>query len=369
MSSFFGFHTLAKRFAFIRNPKFSSPPVAGLPTDRPWKGLARYRTKNDNVPKPPAREEREYAKVTTLVKADSLEFTYFADTPGPVPLPSEAAFIDETDEFGNVDLPPEYGIDLTIRNGIVNYGPWADRQRDALQRTFAPSIFFDSEPKPQLKPGDLRIHSNLIVNVQFAERTTLRIPTREPSKVSCNRSNSIGTNAKDWEHEHKTQEDTRTYGWLDVVVGSNSSITYTQSQFATKRGYDAILVLHLDTLSISSSVNYLPFLDAKTCKLSMTMPTPLSWNARRDWGLDITMDTPQVCLLRDHVQLISDLAKDWSSGATGDFHHFVPNHYNFRVTLLNYGVHLCLNDFNIIDAPLSREQNCRSSICYVRDGP
>lgn len=165
------------------------------------------------------------------------------------------------------------------------------------------------------------------------------------------------TDSQDWEHEHKSTEETRRYGWLDVIVGSYSSITYTQSQFATERGYDAMLVMHLDTVAISSSVNYLTFLEAKSCKLSMSMPTPLSWNARRDWSLDLTLDTPEVSLLRDHVQVISDLAKDWSSGQVGDFHHFVPNHYNFRIVMLNYGFHLCLNDFNIIDAPLSREQN------------
>jgi len=165
------------------------------------------------------------------------------------------------------------------------------------------------------------------------------------------------TDKQDWEHENKPQDAERRYGWLDVVVGENSSINYTQSQFATGRGYDAILVLHLDSLVISSSVNYLDFLQAQTCKLSMTMPTPLSWNARRDWGLDLTLDSPKISLLRDHVTLISDLAKDWSSGQLGDFHHFVPNHYNFRVTLLKYEFQLCVNDFNIIDHPGHRDAN------------
>lgn len=87
------------------------------------------------------------------------------------------------------------------------------------------------------------------------------------------------------------------------------------------------------------------------------MPTPLSWKARRDWGLDLTLDSPEVSLLRDHVQLISDLAKDWSTGAVGDFHHFVPNHYNFRVTLINYDFKLFLNDFNVIDDPHEPESN------------
>ena len=91
----------------------------------------------------------------------------------------------------------------------------------------------------------------------------------------------------------------------------------------------------------------------------MTMPTPLGWNARRDWGLDLNLAEPEVWLLRDHVTLISDLARDWSSSYSGDYLHFVPNHYSFRINLLNYGMHLYLNDFNVVDSPLSRSENGR----------
>ena len=132
-----------------------------------------------------------------------------------------------------------------------------------------------------------------------------------------------------------------------------------------------MLVLHLDALSIASSVNLETFIVSKSCRVSMTMPTPLRWDAQRDWGLDIALDTIDVTLLRDHVQLISDLARDWSSGALGDFHHFVPNHYNFRVTLLNYAVHLYINDFNIVNRPRSREDNAFMDVygpamaCYI----
>lgn len=173
---------------------------------------------------------------------------------GPVPDPSEADYIDETDELGNVDLPPEYGIDIMIHGGIVKYGPWADRQRDALQRAFAPSIFFDTEPKQRLSPGDTRLHSTLILNLQLTEDTTLRIPTREPSK--------------DWIYDSLSTEVERRYGWLDVTTGANSSIVYTQAQWATRHGYDAMLVLHLDSLEIASSVNLQSFIKAKACKVS-----------------------------------------------------------------------------------------------------
>lgn len=96
------------------------------------------------------------------------------------------------------------------------------------------------------------------------------------------------------------------------------------------------------------------------------MPVPLEWNAQRDWGFDITMEKPEVTLMRDHTTLISDLARDWSSGQQGDYEHFVPNHYNFRVTILNYAFHLFINDYNIIDKPNAREDNgeCQAT-CLV----
>ncbi|KAK8844716.1 hypothetical protein IAR55_006566 [Kwoniella newhampshirensis] len=261
ISVFTGFHFLAKQFAFLHDPKFSSPPVAGLPTDRVWKGLARYRQTEDGGPQMSRREEREYAKVTSLMEASKVELTYYADTPG------------------NGGLAPEYGMDIVIHKGNVRYGPWADRQR-----AFAPSLFFDSETKPRLKPGDTRVHTTMVVHLLLEDETFLRIPTREPSK------------------------------------------------------------------------------------LSMMMPTPLRWNAQRDWGMDVTLDTPSISLLRDHVTLISDLAKDWSSGTTtGDYHHFVPMHYNFRVSLINYAFHMYINDYNIVDAPWSRDSNENSTVPFTID--
>ena len=343
------FQALAKILAFIRDPDFSIPPIKGLPTDRTWKGLARYQ---DHEPvNKPFVESKEYAKVSTLLETPLLELTYFADTPGLVPDRSEIATPDAQDEFGNVDLPPEYGIDINIHGGTVNYGPWADRQRDALQRAFAPSIFFNTQPMTRLRKGDTRVHANLALTVQICEETTLRIPTRDPSR--------------DWRFapdpakpvDSNRDGPMRYYAWMEVKVGANSSVIYSQAQYATKSGYDSMVVLHLDSIRISSSVNDTPFITARACKLSVTMPTPLEWNAQRNWGLDVTLENPKIALLRDHVTLISDLSRDWSSGATADYHHFVPMHYNFRVALLNYDVRLYINDNNIIDHPGSVDEN------------
>lgn len=94
------------------------------------------------------------------------------------------------------------------------------------------------------------------------------------------------------------------------------------------------------------------------------MPTPLQWDARRDWTFDIGMDGADVALLRDHVTLITDLAKDWSSGATGDYHHFVPCDYQFRVNMTSYSVKLYVNDFNIVDTPNNPDDNCKPPSHY-----
>lgn len=46
-----------------------------------WRGLARYRIPEEG-PRTYNREEREYAKVTTLLDTPLLECTYYHDVPG-----------------------------------------------------------------------------------------------------------------------------------------------------------------------------------------------------------------------------------------------------------------------------------------------
>ncbi len=87
------------------------------------------------------------------------------------------------------------------------------------------------------------------------------------------------------------------------------------------------------------------------------MPTPLQWDGRRDWKFTVDMDEPDIYLLRDHVTLIADLAKDWNSGAVGDFLHFIPYDYQFFINLHKYKIRLYLNDFNVVNLPLDHREN------------
>lgn len=106
----------------------------------------------------------------------------------------------------------------------------------------------------------------MIVNVLLAEETTLRIPTREPSKVSS--ITEMLADLQDWRFDSAPSDAERPYGWLDIAVGPDSSVVYTQAQEPTVHGYDSMLALHLDKLSIASSINFEPFITADSCKVS-----------------------------------------------------------------------------------------------------
>lgn len=59
----------------------------------------------------------------------------------------------------------------------------------------------------------------------------------------------------------------RPYGWLDVALGPNSTMSYVLPMIATSDGYDTLVELHLDDVSITSSVNYAVFLKAESCRV------------------------------------------------------------------------------------------------------
>jgi hypothetical protein len=73
----------------------------------------------------------EYAIERRILEAPVLGLSYYADAVGEVPVEADGpkGMGLESYDIGNGDLPPEWGIDLVIRNGVIRYGPWADRQR------------------------------------------------------------------------------------------------------------------------------------------------------------------------------------------------------------------------------------------------
>ena len=95
-----------------------------------------------------------------------------------------------------------------------------------------------------------------------------------------------------------------------------------------------------------------------TCfKVSSYLPSPLRWDEERIWNFDVDIEAPVLYVIRDHINMLTDLGRDWASGPPNDLDTFIPMNYGVTITLTDYELNLYANDHNIIDRPLDRRDN------------
>ncbi|KAJ7901907.1 hypothetical protein B0H14DRAFT_3080144 [Mycena olivaceomarginata] len=288
----------------------------------------------------------EYAIDRKILEAPVLELTYYTDVVGDVPsLPHPVDT--EPGDIGNGDIGPEWGIDLVVRGGFLRYGPWADRQRSELQKAFFPPTYQNAEETPHLKPGDKRVWTAMQVFIELRDDTTLHIPFREASK--------------NWQWDGQTNVQRRPKkrepASIHVTVGDRSSINYIVPMVASAAGYESVVEVHLDTVEVTSSLNDIRLVSAESCRIRGELPSPLEWNARRTWKIGISLRQPVLYLLRDHINMFTDLGRDWAAGPPSDYQRFVPTVYTVELELHHYELNMYVNDHNIIDKPLIRDEN------------
>ncbi|KAI8344725.1 hypothetical protein BC941DRAFT_508242 [Chlamydoabsidia padenii] len=295
----------------------------------------------------------DYAKVENIVECSQLALCYYMDIPGPV---RNTILLHDYNgngpDIGNGGLPPECGARISLWNAVVNYGPWADKQRLAIQDYFVPNPHRTNVPTGRLLPGEARMATSFDLMVDFMTEAKLRIPTREISK--------------DWKYtggvSHLDIEAdgyyTRPYGWLDVKIKEESSIKILTPLIISSDGYLATLDLDVKEVEVATSVNYANIVRADGLKAHIDMPFPLIWNEHRVWTLDVAVKKPDVFLLRDHVFLLQDLVKDWIAIATPvNLLHFIPITYQIQLDASQASVYLCVNEHNIINYPNSMDDN------------
>lgn len=95
------------------------------------------------------------------------------------------------------------------------------------------------------------------------------------------------------------------------------------------------------------------------------MTSPSQWNFQRDWKFAVFLRQPVLYLLREHINMLTDLGKDWASGPPASFSTWIPMHYTVSIEMSNYELNLYANDHNIIDKPLVREENGEYP-CFLR---
>lgn len=130
----------------------------------------------------------------------------------------------------------------------------------------------------------------------------------------------------------------------------------------------------LDTVTLTSSMDDYQLLSAESCsvcsemceyglvltvasQVRSMMPSPIKWNDRRQWDFSIRLRKSVMYLIREHINMFTDLGKDWSAGPPSDYHRFIPMVYITDLELRMFELNLYVNDHNIIDKPSIREEN------------
>ena len=336
-----------------------------------WQGLSRYLDESEQDDK--ARwSSVEYATVSTIVDSPEASMCFYWDVAGTVPDRSGLPETLGVKEAANIngDLPPEWGINLYLKGAIINYGPWADRQRADIQKVFFPSLCKDASPSKKLMHGQFRVPTEFKLYIEFDEETTLRVPIKEESKnwKWTKQADHIGARPGDQKRnsnksrkrkadKSNTGQEIRPFGWLDVKVAANATVTYCMDMVAGPAGFSNKLELDLPHTEITTSVNHGLLWRSVENRVSCDLSNPLQWNGHRSWKFDISSNGLELFILREHVFLLIDLVDDWASGPPPEYLTFTPFRYLVNLQLRDFRLYLNVNDSNIINNPSDFDDN------------
>lgn len=336
-----------------------------------WRGLSRYLDADeDDLLEHERWKSVEYAQISTIAEFPEITVSFSWDVPGIVRLRQDQN--QQNDEKShlyhiNNGPAPEWGFDINIAGGTINYGPWADRQRADLQNVFFPSSYASATPTNSLQPGQQRQSTQFRINVTLDEAVNLRLYTREESKDlkwknSPHRTTKVeqtwGKKANRKKREKgPLNSDDRPAAWLYLTAAANTSVSYTMDMMASTQGFSNVLQLDTPSVHLTTSVNHGTFIHSEAMLMTCDLSTPLKWNTLRTWLFNIMAHEVEVFFLRDHAFLLIDLINDWTSGPSNDFMTFIPFLYKFSLDLRDLKLHLNVNDANIIDVPASLNDN------------
>ena len=310
----------------LLNQRIDEVDYGEMNAEYQWRGLKRY---IGDVPYSDLSHSttQEYARYSLILDSTMTRFIYYYDAPGIQTVESRVA--------------PESGLEIEISHGTIHYGPWADRQRIPIQNMLFPSLAKDLLPTSNfLELGKKRDYEGFKLTVIVKDDLVLRIPTREPSKDK----NFTGT-------------DLRAFGWVEVKVSEGSNIGLFTSFVSHENKWPNKLKVIFNMPEVRTSVNHDVMLLADSHEINADIGIPLKWNGVPDWTFDQVSLNPRIFILREHVELFSDLFADFGAGDPVLYENLRAFIYRINLKLLNYELYLNVNDYNIINNPLDFNNN------------
>ena len=314
----------------------------------------------------------EYAAIQTVVDSPEATLTILWDVPGKVTRGHRASASSgdkASHDHVNGVAPPAWDISLSLKGGVVTYGPWADRQRVDLQRVFFPGLNKDATSAEKLPAGANRVPTVFNFYVELDDEVTVRVPTREDSRnwkwkkeAAALRQHHKEERRRDQGRDRKaatanatTQQ--RPYGWLDIKIAANATVSYSMDMLASTAGYSNKLNIELPSTEVSTSVNHSILWRSGAQRISGDLSTPLKWNSLRNWRFSFDSDELELFILRDHIFLLTDLIDDWGSGPPAEYLLFTPFKYHLDLNLQKLKLYLNVNDANIVNNPTDFADN------------
>ncbi|XP_068720760.1 bridge-like lipid transfer protein family member 1 [Montipora capricornis] len=265
-----------------------------------------------------------------VVQTADCKITYYQDEPG---------FTPDVVAGNQGELPdndPHWGIDVVfLKSTTLSYGPWVDRQRDALQKFFYP---FDYQEIPTSKPlvaGQKRVHTGLDVKFVFECDATLDI------LFSKNRVTKA----------------------VHLCVGSASHIRVYQPWTVNDYGYTTSVVAKLFQVEASTSLAYRQLIEADVIELAFHMSFPRIWNQTQHWTCDITLSKVTWNFIFAHKFFFQEMIEDWTLNYKPDLLTFVPYEWSFNIILRDFEMVWLGNQHNWIECASNRQNNVELAFC------
>ena len=112
--------------------------------------------------------------------------------------------------------------------------------------------------------------------IELRDGVTLQLPFREASKV-CDmlyfRYTLLILSLQNWQWDDRApardKRKKREAAFIHLRAGDSSTISYIVPMIASAKGYLSMLEVHLDTVTVTSSLNDIRLLTAETCRVRL----------------------------------------------------------------------------------------------------
>lgn len=328
---------------------------------------------NDNENPLPFVEE--YAKYSTILECSNLSHVYYFDIPGYVPDTVTPTMTDyQGPDIGNSGSAPEMRLDIQMSDSQIFIGPWAYRNIMPIITLLFPGHSRDNKVAEILSPGDRRKYTRFKLFIDIQENCNFRIPTREKSKdAEFIRETESFQNSKMNSNIPLplSTKLIRPYGWIDLEVSEGSSFFFDFNYFPIDGKNKGSYRFDLMEPKITTSVNHELLYSAEFHSLIWESFAPLIREDTIINCINQTTNNSKCNLLREHINLITDLANDFglpieNVSLEDQYQTFSPQDYNFTWRFKDgYNLMVAVNDENIINSASDYGEN--NIISFVGD--